>query len=394
VEAPDDSTLTLNFSAPQSLFPLVLCVLPVLPRHILEGVPIDSMRAAPFSFNPVGNGPFRFVSRNAGRRWVFEHNDDFPIELGGPPHIRRLIIAVVDEATTKFAGLVSGELDVAGISPTMAALASQDPRLRVLSYPLMLANGLVFNVHRAPFDDVRVRRAISLSIDRARLVDVALAGYGLPGTTAVVPDNPLSLAGVALRDTALADSLLDSAGWKRDRVDGLRRRDGRELEFELMTVVTANNEMEQLIQSDLAARGIRMRIRGIEFASFLATARERPKRFDALVTGVPGDLSLAYLASMFDSRLAGGALDYADFHSARLDSLFVATRRADDPARLRDAWVAVQQELQRELPVAWLYHSRGVQGLSARLEGVTMDLRGELVTIVDWKTDALRVSSR
>ena len=383
VEAPDDSTLVVRFTVPPAAFPAILCELPILPAHLLARVPRRAMRQAAFNLAPVGAGPFRFVERRAGQRWVFERNDGFPAALGGPPRLRRLVIAVVDEATTKFAGLVSGELDLAGISPTSASLVAQDPSLRVLEYPILLANALVFNVTRAPFDDARVRRAVSLAIDRGRIIDAALAGYAVPASGPVPAENPLALAAPAEHDTLRADSLLDAAGWRRGP-DGARARAGRPLSVELLTVGSADNAVEQLVQADLAARGIRASIRQLEMGSFLSRARATPKQFDLLVTGIPGDLSLAYLAGMYDSRLAGGALDYGGYHTARLDALLQAAREAGDPAAQRDAWHAVQRELARELPAAWLYHSRGVQGASRRLTGVTMDLRGELVTVAEW----------
>jgi ABC-type transport system substrate-binding protein len=89
---------------------------------------------------------------------------------------------------------------------------------------------------------------------------------------------------------------------------------------------------------------------------------------------------------MYDSRLAGGALDYGSYHTPRLDSLLARARRASDGAEARDAWLAVQRELANQVPAVWVYHSRGVQGLSRRLHGVRMDLRGELVTLHDWST--------
>ena len=382
-DAPDDTTLAIRFAVPPASFPAVLAELPILPLHLLGGVPRREMRQAPFNLAPVGAGPFRFVERVAGQRWVFARDEAFPAALGGPPRLRRLVVAVVDEATTKFAGLVSGELDLAGISPTTASLVARDPSLRVLDYPILFANALVFNVGRAPFDDVRVRRAVSLSIDRDRIVDAALAGYAVPAAGPVPAESPLALAAPVERDVRRADSLLDAAGWRRG-TDGVRVRQGSRLELELLTVGSADNAVEQLLQADLADRGIRLGIRQLELGSFLARARATPKQFDLLVTGIPGDLSLAYLAGMYDSRLAGGALDYGGHHTPRLDSLLLRAREAGDPATQRDAWHAVQRELARDMPAAWLYHSRGVQGASRRLTGVTMDLRGELVTVAGW----------
>ena len=384
IDAPDDSTVIVHFIRPQTRFPLVLCEQPVAPAHLLADVPRSELRRAPFGDRPTGNGPFRFVGRRTGQRWTFARNADFAQPLGGPPALERVVVAVVDEASTKFAGLVSRELDMAGISPSMAGLAAADPALRVVDYPVLVAYGIVFNAQRAPFDDARVRRAIAMAIDRERIIEAALAGYATPATGPVSPDHPFALAERPRQDAAHAAALLDSAGWPRGD-DGIRRRAGIPLTFELLTVGSADNAAEQLVQADLATLGIRLEIRQREMGAFLTEARATDKRFDALITGVPGDLSLGYLSSMFDSRLAGGALDYAGFHTRRLDSLLARARSAAADANRLAAWHDVQRELSREMPVAWIYHARGVQGLSRRLEGVRMDLRGELATLAEWR---------
>ncbi len=381
--APDDSTLTVEFASPQPLFPMVLCELPVLPEHRLHDVPREEMRRTAFNLDPVGNGPFRFVERVSGQRWVFERNEEFPASMGGPPGIERLVIVVVDEPATKLAGLASGELDFAGIAPTMAALAARDPTISVMDYPILLSTALVFNAHRPPFDDARVRKAVSLALDRQRIVDVALAGYGSPAAGPVPPESPLALPARPVRDDHAADSLLDAAGWRRGP-DGRRSRHGVALDVTLLTVGSGDNAVEQLVQADLAERGIGIGIRQMEMGAFLAHARAEPKTFDLLVTGIPGDLSLSFLGAMYDSRQRGSALDYGDFHTAALDALFARTRTAD-AAALPDAWRAVQLEIERDVPAAWIYHSRGLQGVARRMENVALDLRGELESITRWR---------
>jgi peptide/nickel transport system substrate-binding protein len=384
VAARDDSTAVVYFRVAQPAFPLIFCELPILPVHLLASVARRDMRRAPFNLAPVGNGPFRFVERRAGSRWVFRRNDRFPESLGGPPRLAGFVVSVVDEPTTKFAGLASGDLDVAGIAPTMAGLAARDPSLRVVSYPILFTTGLIFNSAKEPFDDVRVRRAVSLSIDRSRIVNAALAGYGTPAAGPVPPESPLALDARPAVDVRAADSLLDAAGWRRAG-PGARRRDNRTLEFDLLTVGSGDNALEQLVQADLAERGITVHIRQVELGTFLTEARANPKRFDALVAGIPGDVALAFLASMFESRQAGGALDYAGFHQPALDTLFARTRAARTDSGRVAAWRDVQRALAADMPVAWIYHSRGIQGLSARLHNVTMDLRGEMPTLARWE---------
>jgi peptide/nickel transport system substrate-binding protein len=386
--APNDTTVTVRFRFTQRELPSIFAELPILPAHLLGRVAAPDMRRAAFNTNPVGNGPFRFVSRVPGQRWTFVRNDDFPADMGGAPRVRELVIAVVDEPTTKFAGLASGDLDFAGIAPTMAALAERDPVIDVVNYPVLFSTSLVFNVHRAPFDDARVRRAIDLSIDRQRIVDAALAGYATPAAGPVPPENPLALHASVARDPARADSLLDAAGVRR-------ASDGRRpLTIELLTVGSGDNAVEQLIQADLGERGIRVEIRQLELAAFLARARAKPKTFDVLITGVPGDLSLSYLRAMFESRQRGSSLDYADYHSPALDAAFARVRSADTDANVRRAWAGVQRELAQSVPVSWLYHSRGLQGVSARMRNVVMDLRGELVTVARWSAAAPVVATR
>jgi peptide/nickel transport system substrate-binding protein len=386
VITPSPTTVRISFTTPQRELPPIFAELPILPARELARVPRSDMRRAPFSTHPLGNGPFRFVERVPGQQWTFARNADFPASMGGAPTIRDLVVAVVDEPTTKFAGLASGDLDFAGIAPTMAALANRDPMINVVDYPVLFSTALVFNVHRAPFDDARVREAIDLSLDRQRIVDAALAGYGTPASGPVPPENPLALRGPLPHDSAHADSLLDAAGWRRDS-RGWRTRE-RPFAVELLTVATGDNAIEQLIQADLAARGIRVAIRQVEMAAFLARARAKEKSFDMLITGVPGDLSLAYLRAMFESSQRGGALDYSDFHAPALDAFFAKARDARSDVESREAWAEVQRELARAVPVVWLYHSRGLQGVSARMRNVTMDLRGELVSVARWTTDA------
>ncbi|MEO6211738.1 MAG: peptide ABC transporter substrate-binding protein [Gemmatimonadaceae bacterium] len=391
VSAVDDTTLAIAYTSTQPRFPAILCELAIVPGYRLAHTSRAAMRADSFAVHPIGNGPFRFVRRVAGQRWELARNDAFPAAMGGPPQLRRLIIAVIDESATKFAGLTSGELDLAGISPAMAPLVARDPLLRVIDYPVLQSYAIVFNVAHAPFDDARVRRAISLALDRRRIVAVAVHGYGEPSSSAIPAAHPLAApAPPPDPDTAPADALLDSAGWLRDARTGARGprvRDGRELTLELLTVGSADNAAEQLIQSDLARVGIRVDIRQRELASFLAEARATPRRFDALYTGIPGDLSLSYLSAMFDSRYAHGALDYSGYHEPRLDSLLAAARSAPD-SLARARWGLVEGALAAAMPVAWVYHARGVQGASRRLEGVTIDLRGELTTLASWNVRA------
>jgi peptide/nickel transport system substrate-binding protein len=337
VTARDDSTVVLRFRQPQPRFPDLLTDLAILPAHLLDGVPPARLRQAGWNTAPVGNGPFRFVSHEPNRRWVFAANPDFPARLGGPPRLGRFIVVVVDEPTTKLAALTSGELDFAGIQPAHAEFVRRDSGLVVLSFPLLQTDGIVFNTRRPPFDRLETRRAVSDAIDRQELVDGYIYGFGTPALGPVPPTAPGYLP------TTISPAT--KSGLSAGRVP-----------FELLTVGSGEAPLEQMLQARLRRAGFDVTIRQLELSAFLGRVYGSKPDFDAAVLGIPGDPGLGYLGPL--ARLAG------------LDAPL-------DPA-------AAQRMFADSMPVAFLYHSRGLQGMNRRVHGVTMDLRGELPTVRDW----------
>ena len=337
VRAVDDSTVVLRYQRPQSRFPDVLTDLAILPAHHLRTVPTDRLRQASWNRAPVGNGPFRFVAHDPNRRWVFAANPDFPAALGGPPRLDRFIVVVVNEPTTKLAALTSGELDFAGIQPAHAEFVARDPRLTVLSYPLLWTDGIVFNTRRPPFNRLDSRRALSEAIDRKELVDGYIYGFGTPAIGPVPPSAPGYLAMTAASHAATPPP-------------------EHRIRFELLTVGSGEAALEQMLQARLALAGFEVTIRQLELSAFLARVYGPARDFEAAVLGIPGDLGLGYLRPL--AALAG-------------------MRAAEDPA-------LAQRLFADSVPVAFLYHSRGLQGMNRRMQGVTMDLRGELASIQSW----------
>jgi peptide/nickel transport system substrate-binding protein len=337
VTVRDDSTVTVAFSTPPHGIPDVFTDLAILPAHILAGTPPGRLRSAAWNQTPTGNGPFRFVSHTPNRRWVFAANREFPAALGGPPRIDRLVIAVVDEPTTKLAALTAGELDFAGIQPAHASFVRKDPRLAVIEYPLLFTYGLVFNTRRPPFNNANVRRAISLAIDRPAIVSGYLFGFGTAASRPILPESAPG------PDLALARRLLG----------------GRTIRFEMLTVGSGEAALEQMLQTQLEAIGVHATIRQLELTTFLDRVQGSGHDFDAAVMGVSGDLGLGQLAPL----LATTGLAHASDRAAMLRLFADST------------------------PVAFLYHAGGVQGMNRRVHGVHMDVRGELATLRRWDVD-------
>jgi peptide/nickel transport system substrate-binding protein len=361
VSTPDDSTVVLDFTVAQSRFPDVLTDLAVLPAHLLDSVPRDAMRRAAWNQHPIGNGPFRFLRHDPNRRWVFAANADFPRELGGPPRLERLVLAVVDEPVTKLAALVAGELDFAGIQPAHAAYVRRDSELDVLDYPLLFTYGLIFNTRRPPFDRLDRRLAVSAALNRRELVDGYVYGFGTPATGPMMATAggrreqagaPGSRGGGQLSSTPARHPLPSAPARSRP----VPPAPARPVAFELLSVGSGDGVLEQMIQAQLARAGFRVTLRQLELSAFLDRLYGPGHDFDAAVLGIPGDVGLGYLGPL--AALTG----------------MTAPSDPDAAARF----------FADSMPVAFLYHARGVQGMNRRVHGVRMDLRGELVTVHDW----------
>lgn len=340
VWAADDTTLELRFSRRQRQIPDVLTDLAVLPAHLLDTVAPEALRRAAWNRDPIGNGPFRFVSHQPGRRWVFARNPDFPAALGGPPKLERFVVAVVDEPTTKLAALTSGELDFAGINPAHAEFVRKNPDLTVLDYPLLFTYAVVLNTRRPPFDRFLVRRALTLPVNRDAIVDGVLFGYGTPAGGPLPPPMAPEDEKPPLYAPGRAIPLLGDTP----------------LKFELLTVGSGEAALEQMLQAQYSAVGITATIRQLELATYLDRVQGPTHDFDAAVMGIPGDLGAGQLARM----------------------LALSGLRSDGP---RERLIRVFND---STPAVFLYHARGVQGVNRRVKGVRMDLRGELVSLSDW----------
>ncbi|MEX0893170.1 MAG: ABC transporter substrate-binding protein, partial [Gemmatimonadota bacterium] len=199
--------------------------LPVMPAHLLDRIPADRMRQAAFNRAPVGNGPFRFVEYRAGDRWVFAANDDFPEALGGRPWIDRLVWRVIPEAAAQEVELRTSNAHMI-LSPRAPELAELDalPGIRAIVRPGRQYGFVAWNGQRPPLDDPAVRRALTMALDRERMIEGLRSGYGEPAVGPIGPFHWSVDEGLEPlpQDPAAARTLLEEAGIRDRDGDGYR----------------------------------------------------------------------------------------------------------------------------------------------------------------------------
>lgn len=389
-EVVDPRTITFRFERPHAQALEDFWWAPV-PEHLLKDVEPTELANTPYNRAPVGSGPLRFGEWRANDRLVLVRNDAFPEGLGGPADAARVVFRVVPEPATLLTELLTGgvQVDIA-VEPDQTPQIARGTGLTLHSFPGNTLYYLGWNNQRAPFDDVAVRRAMTMAIDRQEIVDALLAGYGSRATSTIPPWHPFhpDLAPLA-HDPEEARALLEHAGWRDRDGDGVRENEtGRPLSFAIMTSERPlNRAVVEVVQSQLAAVGAAAELRVLEFQTMLSLHRGRD--FDAVLSNwVLDNFQMAAAPfALFHSSQAeiAGSANRSGVRSPRLDSLIEAGAAATDRAEARAIWREFTVAVQEEQPFTFMFWLDELAASTDGVAGVAMDQRGEFRTLAEWR---------
>jgi peptide/nickel transport system substrate-binding protein len=237
LEKIDDYTVLINFRSPWPVWDQLLVHNQIIPMDYMEEV-----GARGFLDNPVGTGPFRFVSATAGfDEVVLQRFDDYwggapTLDRDGPACVEGVVFRTIPEASTRVAALLAGEVDIiAEVPPELVRLLEQTPGVEVYTAPSTRPIWMQMNVTLAPFDDVRVRQAMNYAIDVDLLIETLYNGRGQPLAGVLSPLNSMAHPGLEPYpyDPERALELLADAGWEDTTGDGMLDRNGVAMTFTL-----------------------------------------------------------------------------------------------------------------------------------------------------------------
>jgi peptide/nickel transport system substrate-binding protein len=355
----------------------------VLPKHLLADIPSDRMESAGFNRAPVGNGPFRLVRWVANQEIVFEANVDFP---DGRPRLDRIVFRVIPDQTAVETAFLSGQLDIVErIRFESVGRLRREPRCRILTYPARGYTYIGWNLRLPLFADPRVRRALTLAIDREGLVEAVAFGEGRVAAHPVMSQSPFHASDIPPHpyDPEEAKRLLAAAGWVDRDGDGVRERDGRPFRFELVTNLGNRVREDALvvIQSDLAKVGVRMVPRVREWTVLLDETQA--KRYDAVLGGWRTDFILAPY-DIFHSAAIDGKYNSGSYSNPVVDRLIEEGLAARTAGEAAPAWHEFQRVLHEDQPYTVLFEQDFSVGTTPAVRGVEVDVRGWLLTVESW----------
>ncbi|MEP6993605.1 MAG: ABC transporter substrate-binding protein [Acidobacteriota bacterium] len=371
VQILDEKRLRVRFRAPYA-FRSMGFVFPVLPAHRFAGQ--DFLRSRE-NRAPLSSGPYRVVSWKAQQSITLERNPAYP---GPPGHFDRIVFRILPADTTAYRMLTSGELDEDQVNPALKAKAATDPGFqsccRMIEFYNLDYSYVALNNRSPLFQDARVRRALTMLLDRASIVRNLFAGSARIISGPWAPDSPAYDADVdALPfDPAAAAKLLDSAGWRDSNGNGIRDRGGREFKFDLLVSEGSEvgRQIDEMLSAELSRVGIAARVRTMEWATFV-------ERVDA------GDFSAASLAwSAVDpnpdpyvywhsSQCAPKGLNDGCYKNPEADALMDQARREMDAGRRLAMFHRLHKIFRDGAPAIFVVNSAQRYAFRRNIRGLT-----------------------
>ena len=388
VDTPDAFTIVVRLREPFApVFTQLFCAGGnggIVPKHLLERS--ADFNTDPFARRPVGSGPFEVERWQPGSILVLKPN---PHYFGGKPRLNEIDIRFVADTNTAAAMVASREIDLTGISKDQIPGVRGATGVRILEIPSASLDWIQFNVRHAPFSDVRVRQALTLALDRHRIVSNALRDTAVPAESLIPPANWAYAAdnGSPRYDPARAKQLLAEAGWAPGP-DGTLRKNGRSFEFALDTLAGSTIIASMALQAQAAWRAI-----GVN-----AVIRPLPPN---LLYGLTGPLT----TGNFDVEMSGFGFDVDPDRANTLESRYFPPRgqnssRYSDPQM--DAWLEaarhtydrrerarlyalVQRKANEDLPIIPLAWLKYVYAVNVDLHGLRPEtINSDFWNVQDW----------
>ena len=353
VEALGDTSVRIDLAAPQGNFLF----------NLAWG---DAVMVAPESIEdiknqPIGTGAFRFEQWRRGDQISLSRNADY---WGEAASLEAATFKFISEPTAAYAAMLAGDIDAFYSYPAPENLAQfeRDSRFTVLSGNTEGETILAMNNQQAPFDDIRVRKAVSHAIDRQAIIDGAMFGYGTPIGSHFAPHNPdyVDLTANAAFDPALARDLLAQAGYA----------EGFSTTLKLPPPSYARRGGE-IIAAQLREVGIEAEISFLEWAQWL----------EQVFRGYDYGLTIVSHTEPMDINIYARPDYYFQYDNPDFQALIETLAVESDPTARSDLLAQAQTMIAEDFVNGYLFQLALTSVVDAKLQGIWKDAPTQAVDL-------------
>ncbi len=344
MEVVDELTVTYNLTQPNAAFSSVLTGSP--------GWPFSPTAAAAAGedagSNPVGTGPFKFVSWQRDSNLVVEKNEDYWQE--GLPYLDGITFRPIPDEDTRLASLQSGDIDaMQTLRQGTVSRAREADGVDNYEYLGNNSGASIINTTKAPFDDLRVRQALAYAIDQPALIDV-IGGTGLTpeATQYYSPDSPYYSEEAAEAfptfDVERAQELYD------DYINDPERSDGQPVGTDISFTYNCPpdpslNELSQLYQSFWSALGMEVELNAVEQAAHIQNGLAKNYEVQCWRVGDEADPAIT-----LKNAFTPGPLNFTGYSSPVIEQGLETLRTTADLDERKAAVADISLDISENLP--------------------------------------------
>ncbi len=345
ISAPDDYTVVMELNMLDAGF-LTKCTTFIVQDGYTEN-----------ATNPIGTGPYKFVSYTAGESIQFEINENYSTSADVTPTIDKVEVKIMTDTNASLMALMAGTVDKTSIVATNIEQLSDD--FNVMNNPQNMVQVFALNNAIPGLDNPDVREAINLALNKEEIINFTMSGYGTQVETFLSPAMGAyynDSIPAHTQDVETAKQLLVDAGY----ADG----------FTFTVKVPSNYQMHvdtaQVIKAQLALANITMEIEPIEWATWLEDVYAN-RDYEATIVGHTGKLDAQDFLNRFDTEYSR---NYFNFSNERYDELIELAASTTDTEKRIEYYNECQEILVEETAAVYIQDPNAIVAVSKRLDGV------------------------
>ncbi len=373
IEKTGEYTVVMHFSTPYPPAFQMLVHQQIVPKSYIEKVGTKG-----FVEQPIGTGPFKFVSASDGLdEIVMETFTDYyggspDLAPVGPACVDKVIFRVIPEASTRVAALLANEVQIIETIPSdLVSRLNEDNSVAVKTAPGTQPKWIELNVNKPPFDDVRVRQALNHALDKNLIIQEIYGGraIALPGPLSPYNNFVNKTLQPYPYDLEMAKNLLEEAGWIDTNDDGIVDKDGQPLSFTIDTLEEHRN-LAEAVANLFQEAGIDANVRFWEFSVVkpMLIAGERQAYLDDW-----GDSAfdpVGHFEAKWHGYLEGqsyGRGNFSGYNNERVNELVIMGEKTVDTAERQKIYDEAQQLVYDEAPAVFLILPEEIQASSMNI---------------------------
>lgn len=360
VEAPDAATVDIHLKNPD---PSLLQNLGITTSGIISPASVtEDGNSFENIVEPVGTGPYQFTKFEKGTQVTYKKYDNY---WGEKPYYTNVVFKIIPEASSREAGLRSGQLQMI-MNPPISDLKalSTSPGLATLNPPSDRSVFIAFNNQKPPFDNPKVRQAFNYAINKDAIIKNVLFG------AATLMDSPLpaSIDGYCKvgdygYDPAKAKQLLDEAG-ATDLSITFGAPTGRYIQ---------DQQAAQAIAADLRAVGVTVKVSTMDWPSYISTMEDPKGPFDMHMLGwAPGALDAPTQFQMFQqASWPPAGLNTSFYTDPQVETMISNGETQLDQTKRNADYCQAQKQIWADAPWTFLWTQTLSLAYQSNIDGIT-----------------------